>query len=233
MMRNINNKNETMKILSYNISQYSQAKIDLLLQQDADVLILPEMACQEMVTLPDGYKMVWVGDKNFKGLGIIYKAIYSAEVPLWYKPEHQYFLPLLVDGILVMAAWPTHTEHNKPKGYPRIAMEAILDYEQQIKEYPTIIVGDMNCYKGQSGETKKYSIETIASLLDSWGLASAYHQKYNEKIGKESIATYHHLFIEEKTFFLDYVFSSVPIKDYQLLPWNRNFSDHAGQVIVV
>ena len=233
MIRNTNMKDETMKILSYNISQFSQEKVDQLLQQEADVLILPEVACQKMVTLPPNYKMVWVGDRDFKGLGIIFKATYSAEVPFWYKPEHQYFLPLLVDGILIMAAWPTLTEQNKPMSYPRIAMEALLDYEQQIKGNPTIIAGDLNCYKGQSGETKKYSIETIACLLNSWGLMSAYHQKYNEIIGEESMSTYHHLYIEEKTFFLDYAFSSVPIKDYQLLPWNRNFSDHVGQVIVV
>ena len=46
------------------------------------------------------------------------------------------------------AAWPTTTEQNKPKRYPQIALEALMDYEPYINEHPTVIIGDMNCYKG-------------------------------------------------------------------------------------
>ena len=37
--------------------------------------------------------------------------------------------------------------------YPEIAMKALQEYAPYIKQLPTIISGDMNCYKGQSGET--------------------------------------------------------------------------------
>ena len=51
-----------MKILSYNINKFTQEKLDKVLQYDADVFILPEVACPSMVQLPEGFEMVWTGD---------------------------------------------------------------------------------------------------------------------------------------------------------------------------
>lgn len=222
-----------MKIISYNISRFCQEKVDSILLHEADIYIMPELACPEMVSLPNGYEMEWMGEFAFKGLGIVWRSELRAEVPKWFMPEHQYFLPLLVDGTLIMAAWPTTTEANKPKRYPQIAMEAIMDYESYLKAHPTVIVGDMNCYKGQSGETKQYSIQAIIDLMAEWGFKSAYHQKTGEPLGKESMATYHHQFKEDSKFFLDYAFTNVPIKNFQLFEWNKGISDHAGQMIEI
>ena len=222
-----------MKIISYNISRFSQEKLDHILSNKADIYILPEMACSQMVSLPEGYKMEWMGDIDFKGLGIVWSSRLNAERPNWFKPKHQYFLPLLVEGTLIMAAWPTTTEQNRPKRYPQIALEALMDYEPYINEHPTVIIGDMNCYKGQSGETKEFSIQAIFDLMEEWGFKSAYHHKTGEALGKESLTTYHHLFKEESRFFLDYAFTNIPIKDFQLFEWDREISDHVGQLIEI
>ena len=37
-------------------------------------MILPECACPDQVSLPDGYEMTWAGDTDFKGLGVIWKS---------------------------------------------------------------------------------------------------------------------------------------------------------------
>jgi hypothetical protein len=177
--------------------------------------------------------MVWTGDIDQKGLGVIWKSELKAIVPEWFNPEHRYFLPLLVEDKLIMAAWPTMMEQNKPKHYPQILMEALKEYEPYLKKYKTIISGDMNCYKGQSGEKKRYSIQAIFDLMEEWGFKSAYHQKTGELLGKESMATYHHQFKEESKFFLDYAFTNVPIKDYRLFEWNKEISDHVGQLIEI
>lgn len=222
-----------MKIISYNISRFSQEKLDHILSNKADIYILPELASPQMVSLPEGYKIEWIGDVEFKGLGIVWRKEFKAEKPKWFKPIHQYFLPLLVKDRLIMAAWPTTTEQNKPKRYPQIALEALIDYAPYIKAHSTVIIGDMNCYKGQSGETKKYSIQAIITLMEEWGFKSAYHHKTGEELGKETMATYHHLFNEESIFFLDYAFTNIPIKDFQLFEWDREISDHVGQLIEI
>ena len=222
-----------MKILTYNINLSSQEKKDKVMGYEADVNILPEVACKEQIKIPDGYRMEWIGDFRHKGLGIIWKSDIKAEVPSWFNPKHQYFLPLLIDEKLIMAAWPTTTEQNKPMKYPQIAMAALQEYAPYIKEYPTVITGDMNCYKGQSGETKQYSIQAIMSFLEEMGLVSAYHDRTGEALGSESKATYYHQFKENLPFFLDYTFSSIPIISYELGEWDRMLSDHVPQFIEI
>lgn len=192
-----------MKILSYNINRSTQEKIDKIMQFNADVFILPEVACPSQVKVPEGYRMEWMGNYDFKGLGVIWKSGMKAEVPQWYNPCHQYFLPIIIENKLIMAAWPTRTDDNAPKDYPQIAMETLQEYAPYLKEFPTVIFGDMNCYKGQAGETKQYSIETIFSFLEGMGYVSAYHQKTRELLGEESRATYYHRFNENSPFFLD------------------------------
>ena len=56
-----------MKLLSYNINLSRQDKVNKILLYDADVFILPELACPSMVQLPDGYERVWTGDIDYKG----------------------------------------------------------------------------------------------------------------------------------------------------------------------
>ena len=225
--------NLLMKILSYNVSQSSQEKIDKVLSFDADLFILPEVACLSRVKIPEGYQMEWTGDLLYKGLGVIFKPTLKVEVPNWFNPVLQYFLPLLIDGQLVIAAWPTTTEQNKPMKYPQIVMTAIREYASYIKSYPTIITGDMNCYKGQAGENKQYCIKAVFDTLAGMGLTSAYHQMTGEVLGEESIPTYYHHFKESQPFFIDYTFSSIKLKSYKLGEWDRNFSDHVPQHIEI
>ena len=222
-----------MKILTYNINKSTQEKIETVLAYDADLFILPEVACPSKVALPEGYRMEWTGDLPNKGLGVIWKPSLKVEVPSWFNPALQYFLPLLIDGQLIIAAWPTTTEQNKPMNYPQIALSAIQEYAPYIKAHPTMITGDLNCYKGQSGETKKNSIQAIFDTLADMGLTSAYHQQKGEALGKESVPTYYHLFKESQQFFIDYTFSCIPLKSYRLGEWDRNLSDHIPQFIEI
>ena len=222
-----------MKILAYNINRFTQDKIDRVLQRNADIYILPEIACPSMIQLPEKYKMEWTGDYDFKGLGILWKSDLEAIVPQWFNPIHKYFLPLIVEGKLIMAAWPTRTASNAPKNYPQIALEALLYYAPCLKEYPSIISGDMNCYKGQAGETKQFNIEAIFEFFEGRGYVSVYHHQTGEAIGNESVATYYHRFNEKSPFFLDYTFSNIPIKSYTLCEWDKETSDHVAQAITI
>ena len=222
-----------MKILAYNINKSTQEKLDKVLQMEADVFILPEVACPSMVQLPEGFEMVWTGDIDHKGLGVIWKSEIKAEVPKWFNPELRYFLPLLIDDKLILAGWPTMMEQNKPKHYPQILMEALQEYEPYLKKYQTVISGDMNCYKGQSGATKQFSIEAIFDYLKSLGYSSAYHDKTGEELGNETTPTFYYLFKENAPFFLDYTFTNVQVKSYGLLEWDRGFSDHVGQILEI
>lgn len=222
-----------MKILSYNINSFTQEKLDKILQFNADVYILPEIACPAQVRLPEGYRMKWMGNYEFKGLGIVWKSVFKAEVPTWFNPNHEYLLPLIIEEKLIIAAWPTKTNNNAPKDYPQIAFEALQEYAPYLKKYPTIISGDMNCYKGQAGETKQFNIQAIFEFFEDIGYVSAYHHQTGETIGNESVATYYHRFNEKSPFFLDYTFSNIPIQSYMLCEWDKETSDHVAQIVEI
>jgi len=91
----------------------------------------------------------------------------------------------------------------------------------------------MNCYKGQSGETKQYSIQAICDFLRNMNLISAYHDMTGETLGNERCATYYHQFKETQPFFIDYTFSSIPLKSYHLGEWDKDLSDHVPQIIEI
>ena len=223
-----------MKILTYNICTFNQKKVDKALQYDADLFILPELACPSMVTLPEDYHIKWTGDILKKGLGVIWKPTLKVEIPGWFNPDLNYFMPLIIDKLMILAAWPTITMKNKPKNYPQIAMEAIQEYALYIKRYDTIITGDMNCFKGQSGETKDFSIQRIFETLADMGLTSAYHQQTGQLLGKETTTpTFYWRFNERHSYFIDYTFSNIPLKSYSLGKWDRSLSDHVPQFIEI
>ena len=43
------------------------------------------------------------------------------------------------------------TQSKEKKSYPQILFDALKNYEQYIRKFPTLICGDFNCYVGQSG----------------------------------------------------------------------------------
>ena len=77
-----------MKILSYNINRFTQEKFDKILQFNADVYILPEIASPTQVRLPEEYRMEWMGNYEFKGLGIVWKSVFQAGQPTAPYPHH-------------------------------------------------------------------------------------------------------------------------------------------------
>ena len=57
-----------MKILTYNIHRCNQEKIDSILKRGADIMVLPECACPDQVSLPDGYDMPFFIDFTFTNI---------------------------------------------------------------------------------------------------------------------------------------------------------------------
>ena len=223
-----------MKILSYNIHHCTQEKIDKVLSMGADIMVLPECACQEQVTIPAEYEMEWTGVYENKGLGVIWRKEHEVVMAPWYNEQHKYMLPFIVDRRFVLiAAWPTKVEGGL-QSYPQILLECLKEYQQYISQYPTLICGDYNCYIGQ-GDARKSTgtFEDCISLLQECGLYDLYHERTGESFGKESKATYYHLYKENMPFFLDYAFTNMKPFAYEIGKWDRDMSDHCPQMIVL
>ena len=84
-----------------------------------------------------------------------------------------------------------------------------------------------------SGQLKLIRMN-LTLIQQSFELKSVYHELRGESFGNETKKTYFHQFKEDNPFFLDYAYytyKTLQIKNYELLPWDKDFSDHRGQVI--
>lgn len=230
-----------MKIISYNISDSAQWKIDRLLEMDADVFVAPEITCIEQATIPDGYEMAWngitwgyAGKQRWKGLGIIWKKGHGV-IPEWYNPNLTYAIPLIYDGVLVLAFWPTKSKGvSDQMKYPQIAQQLIEEYKPRLADQPSVIIGDFNCYVNQSDYTKKFGdILRINEILENAGMHSVYHKLTREKFGEETKPTYYHRFDIKQPFMLDYAYCNVEEKSFKLLDADLKMSDHVGLYLEV
>lgn len=57
-----------MKILSYNINQCSQEKLNAVINMGADIMLLFECANKPLISIPDDYEMLWSGDTVSKSV---------------------------------------------------------------------------------------------------------------------------------------------------------------------
>lgn len=221
-----------MKIVSYNINTCTQKKLDELFKMNADVFVVPEIAREDKIKLPDGFEMKWAGDEKLpsKGLGVIWKKGRGV-VPGWFDKTFHYAIPVFVDGILILGIWPTKLD--KKETYTQIAKDILDHYSKQIKRSKTIVTGDFNLYYKEEKKNKDADLQPINELLKSSGLTSVYHNDKKIEVGQETEATYYHQFKKEQPFFLDYAYSNIPVKDYKLLNWDKDMSDHVGQVFEI
>lgn len=224
-----------MKVISYNTHKCTQAKIDHILAMGADLFILLECSSREYISIPIEYDMLWCGDDDLteKGLGVVWKKQLSARIIPEYK-KIKHILPLIVDGagfpIFILASWPTVWKEKKT--YPQLLLEALKEYSFYLDRFPSMVVGDFNCFVGQSGVNKSTgTFEDCIAELEKHGLRSMYHEQTGECFGKETIATFYWHFNQEKPFFLDYAFSCIKPILFVIGEWEREISDHRPLII--
>jgi len=226
-----------MKIISYNTYKCSQSKIDHILAMGGDLYILPECSNQKHITLPEGYDMLWCGDDDLteKGLGVIWNTRLTVQViPEYRKIKH--LLPLIVNGAgfpkFILASWPTVWKEKKT--YPQLLLEALKEYSFYLDRFPSMVIGDFNCYVGQSGVKKSTgTFEDCIAEMESHCLRSMYHELTGESFGTETTPTFYWQFNQEKPFFLDYSFSSIEPKTFAIGEWEREISDHRPLLIEI
>ena len=224
-----------MKVISYNTDRCTQAKIDHILAMEADLFILPECSSREHLSIPAGYDMLWCGDDDLteKGLGVVWRNHLSVRIIPEYK-KIKHIIPLMVEGasfpIFVLATWPTIWKEKRT--YPQLLLEALKEYSSYLDRFPSIVVGDFNCFVGQSGVSKSTgTFEDCIVEMEKHGLRSLYHEQTGEPFGKETTATFYWHFNQEHPFFLDYAFSGIKPRTFEIGEWKREVSDHRPLMI--
>jgi hypothetical protein len=106
---------------------------------------------------------------------MIWKNDVDGVIKHYISSDLNYYISLMTNKGLIVAAWPTKYGVSQKLSYPKIMMLAMEELIQKTGNTPTLIAGDLNCYVGQSGENKTYSIKTIDKFLSDNGFRSLYH----------------------------------------------------------
>lgn len=132
-----------MKILSYNISWSNQEKIDWLLDKKSiDAYVVPECGNADNITIPKGYSFFWMGDFDFKGLGVICRDSHKIVLPDWYNKNLHYAIPVVFDDeYLLLAVWPTVRKGLTSGSYISILLDILEYYKPYINKYKTVVTG--------------------------------------------------------------------------------------------
>ena len=141
----------------------------------ADVLVVPECPRSTSFLRELGVSSAWRGRYDSKGLGVF--ALNGWEVaPCEERTRLPWALPLTLhapdgaDAALLLAVW-TVASPGSPSYAAQVRL-AVAEWEEEIRERPTIIAGDFNC-SAQSADPARH-LENVARL-EALGAVSAYH----------------------------------------------------------
>jgi len=198
---------------------------------EADILVIPE--CELKEKLPDSFHEIYhnsvtIGENEHKGIGIFSTKDYGLKLHSNFNKDLKYIIPIKVEHskrtFNLFAVW-SQVNGN----YTNNLHNAIDEYQALLKD-ECILVGDFNSNKIWDKKSSIGNHSKTVSLLNDYGIRSAYHEYFKEEQGEETRPTffmYHH---EDKPYHIDYCFLSkgFSVIDYEVGSYKdwKVYSDH-------
>lgn len=197
-----------MRVVVWNCNQGLHKKLDTLMALGPDLAIIPECAEPSVVKakahgISEEVSFEWVGDSPQKGLGVIAFNGLSLARDANYDPLYQYFLPLHLGTLSILAVWAFNRRTRTavdPERPPTI--QALEYYEPWFRKGPLIVAGDFNSWHRTD---KPSSFLQAAEILKSVRVESSYHLDRGCEFGSEPEAT-HFYRKSKRAFHIDYCF---------------------------
>jgi exodeoxyribonuclease-3 len=206
-----------MRLVAWNCNMALHRKLDALRRLAPDVAVISECACPERleaVGALDGISgdPIWVGDNPTKGLAVLAFNGYRLSLAREFYPTLRHLAPVHVTGPLefnLLAVWAQNISGgNVRKRQAGPLRRGLGKYRHFLSEKPAIVAGDLNnnVIWHKPGYWINHGISV--SILESYGLVSAYHARTGEEQGKETVPT---LYWRDRrkdgpTYHIDYVF---------------------------
>jgi len=230
-----------MKIITWNCNMAFRKKVDLLLQYQPDLLIIPECEHADKIIFPElPTSAIWYGDNQHKGLGVFSFGKYQLELLTDHEPSFKTILPIAVSGgdidFTLFAIWANNPQD---KGYQYVGQiwKAIHHYEHLIKPEKTILIGDFNSNSIWDKPRRVGNHTHMVEKLSLKQIKSVYHQHFDQTHGSELHPTFNLYKNADKPYHLDYCFVSQDIMSKltgmhigKYDEWKK-YSDHLPMII--
>jgi len=200
-----------MKIVSWNANCKFRSKFSEIDALEWDILIVQE--CENPNTSKDhryqewAKNYHWVGDLNYKGLGVFLPMGLEAKLIDHNPQSNKYFITMeLNNGIQILAVW-TQAGDKRSVGYIYQLWDYLQKNESIFDWDNLIIAGDWNSNAIWDIKRKLGNHTDVQKFLKEKGLVSCYHAKDDIIHGNELEYTFFLHRNPEKPYHIDYVFA--------------------------
>lgn len=232
-----------MKIITWNCNGAFRKKFHLLDSYNADILIIQECENPQLSTKEFknwvGENYLWEGNNKNKGLGIFVrnndfslKTLDWSDVNINYKNETlESFIPCKInDKLILLGVW-TKYANSEVFGYIGQFWKYLQLHKNKIEKEDIIIAGDFNSNAIWDKWDRWWNHSDVVRELEELNIKSLYHEIKNEKHGKETNHTFFLQRKENKSYHIDYIFTSdklIPKSNIEILDKNKwlEYSDH-------
>ncbi|PIO83429.1 hypothetical protein BSQ39_07595 [Loigolactobacillus backii] len=220
--------NRQMQVFFWNCNGALRKKLAVVLRTPADLYIIAEAErSAPWSELLSGYDSQYVNEYGDKKGILIFSKIAPFKLLDWPTHRIHYAIPILFEGQLVIGVWI--------KGNYVEDLYTYLDCHFKQLDAETLIVGDFNSNVIWDKSHYPRSHTELNQLLAQKGLTSYYHQKYAEKFGQETRATFYLWHHRDRPFYIDYVYGAAQrLIDFEIIDQACTAqSDHCGLLCAV
>jgi exodeoxyribonuclease-3 len=194
-------------------------KVQCILQELPDILIVPECENQERLVFEKDIKLAndffWYGNNPNKGIGVFSFGDLKIRLLDIHNPDFKYVIPLSIFNekinLTVFAIWTQKPE--KHDCYTEQVWNAVHFYSKLLDNENVILAGDFNSNSIWDKPNRIYNHTNLVDYLMSKNIFSTYHYFHKEKHGQEKKPT---LFMHRKIvkpYHIDFCFASSNLID--------------------
>ncbi len=228
-----------MKLISWNCQWAFRKKINPILANKPDILIIQE--CESIEKLRLDFlgiyptDIFWIWDNVNKWIWIFSFWDYKFSILSEYNHGIKYVLPISVTSFesqfILFAVWANNRE-DKDNQYIEQIWKAISYYESILSNENIILIWDFNSNKIWDKKHRVWNHSDVVDKLSEKNIHSIYHKFLDQKQGEESHPTFFLQRNKNKPYHIDYCFASwnfySKVKDFSI--WNYDewigISDH-------
>lgn len=205
---------EQINISSWNCNMAFRRKVECILHESTDVLVIQECECVEKLCL-DKWKIqptahYWYGNNPNKGIAIFTFNGFKIDLQyLEHNESFEFIIPVRIFAdnfeFILYAVWTQKTYNGH---YTVHIFDAVEYYKDKITCFPSIIMGDYNSNSIWDKARRRTNHTNLVKMLSEINLSSVYHISRQEDQGKENTPTLYFQRKEDRGYHIDYCFIS-------------------------